>query len=162
MTLLFPASEEPKDEVAPAGGVGEAPTVGEAITVLVVDDEEAVRTVTAMMLEAEGFSALTAADGPSAIGLLKENVDEIDIVLVDIMMPGMGGADTLNELRRIREDLPVVVVSGYSEGEVETSFDGHHVDRFLQKPYGPDELGAMIRQLVAEKARSVSLSPRRH
>jgi PAS domain S-box-containing protein len=112
--------------------------------VLVVDDEAVVRETASNMLRRVGLEPLPAASGQEAIDLLRQRGDAVSLVLLDMTMPGMSGAETLEELRRVRPDVKVLLSSGYSDVEVERHFGGKVVQGFLQKPY---ELSTLIERL---------------
>jgi PAS domain S-box-containing protein len=122
-------------------------------TVLVVEDEEGVREVVGRMLERLGFQVLQAADGVDAIHLFDQHEGTVAAVLLDLSMPRMGGQETLHRLRQRSADLPVVLMSGYTEQEVAAKI----LDRaggavgFLQKPFLPDDLSSVLRH-VSESA----------
>ena len=104
-------------------------------TVLVVDDEDTVREVAARMLSQAGLKVKTAADGEEALRLFRESPDEFGCVLLDLTMPRMSGEETLRELRSLRDDVRVVLSSGYTEQEVIGKFDAQSIAGFVQKPY---------------------------
>jgi len=79
---------------------------------------------------------------------MRARSSEIAAVLLDMTMPGLSGADTFRELRRLRSDLPVLLSSGYDEREAAAAFTGKGEAMFIQKPYGLDDLSGKIRQLV--------------
>ena len=114
-----------------------------ALTVLVVDDDETVRSVTRRMLEHAGYSVLQAADGVEALEVYASNPG-IDVVLLDMTMPHMDGEETFRELRRISGDVRVVLTSGYNEQDATERFAGKGLAGFIQKPYRPAELLAKI------------------
>ncbi len=87
------------------------------------------------MLEHLGFTVLTASDGLQAVELYRERGKEIDLVLMDLTMPQMDGAEAFGELHRLNPDLPVVLASGYSHEDVASHFGGKGPARVLQKPY---------------------------
>jgi PAS domain S-box-containing protein len=122
-------------------------------TVLVIEDEEGVREVVGRMLERLGLHVLTAADGVDAIRVLDEHDSERDGVvtaaLLDLSMPRMGGLETLQQLRERMPDLPVILMSGYTEQEVGLKIldSAGGAVAFLQKPFLPDDLSAALRQL---------------
>jgi CheY-like chemotaxis protein len=109
-------------------------------TVLLADDEPAVRAVTSQMLKGLGFDVLPAADGQGAIAAFREHLDDIVAVVLDLTMPHMSGEDTLREIRRLRPDVPVLLVSGFSEQDVMTRFCGQAASDFLAKPFKVAEL----------------------
>jgi PAS domain S-box-containing protein len=124
-------------------------------TVLVVDDEEMVREVVRHMLKKVGFSVMTAADGHEAVELYRQHSSEIVCVILDLTMPQMGGEETFRELRRIRDDVPVIVYSGYGEREVVSRFAGARALGFIEKPFQSMQLVRKLREaLTADKRRS--------
>ncbi len=117
-------------------------------TILLVDDEEPVLDVGSMMLGKVGFNVLTARDGREAVEVFRQHQDEIVCVVLDLMMPIMDGEEALRELRRIREDVKIVLSSGYQEQDVtervvEMGFAG-----FVKKPYTADTLIEQLRQAL--------------
>jgi PAS domain S-box-containing protein len=104
-------------------------------TILLVDDEKIVRDVGETMLKRLGFTVLTAADGRDAIDLYRKNPDKIICVILDLTMPHMSGEETFIELRRIRNDIKILLSSGYNEQDVFKRFSGENIDGFIQKPY---------------------------
>jgi PAS domain S-box-containing protein len=119
-------------------------------TVLVVDDESAIRSVTVRMLNVLGFQVIEAADGAAAVELLRQDPAAVYAVLLDLTMPGMSGEETLGRLRAVRGDLPVIVLSGYSEKDVMDRFAGRELAGFLQKPFKLDALRERLRLLAGE------------
>jgi PAS domain S-box-containing protein len=108
--------------------------------ILVVDDEEAVRQVAGLALEHHGFTALRAGTGREAIEIFSSMPDRIDVVLLDVTMPGMSGEETLREFLRIRPTVRVLLSSGYSETEIRRRFANAGAAGFLSKPYTVPEL----------------------
>lgn len=104
-------------------------------TILIIDDEEVVRNVGREMLEQLGFEVLTAADGDEGIQLCRTHLDAIVCVLLDLTMPVLSGEETFRKLRQIRDDIPIVVSSGYDEQEVTNRFAGETLAGFVHKPY---------------------------
>ncbi|MFT5241345.1 MAG: PAS domain S-box-containing protein [Kiritimatiellia bacterium] len=130
--VLFPALNEPAKLC-----VEEAPREedwGAHGTMLVVDDEPQVRHLLRIILERKGFTVLTAADGRQATEIFREHKDDIVCVLLDLTMPHMGGEETFVELHQIRDDVPVVLVSGYSEEQLEERVEDLGFAGFLKKP----------------------------
>jgi CheY-like chemotaxis protein len=112
--------------------------------VLVVDDEEIVRTVTARVLTALGYSVVTAADGREAIDTLQSSSEPIHAVLMDLTMPKLDGVAAFEELRRLKQDLPVILMSGYNEQDAVARFAASGLAGFLQKPFSAEMLGAKV------------------
>ena len=115
-------------------------------SVMVVDDEELVRQMTRRMLERDGYTVITAADGPSALRRFEENEDAVDLVLLDMSMPGMTGDQVLSRLREMGATVPVVLSSGYSfAGSVESLVGTPGgANAVLSKPYTLQELSQTI------------------
>jgi len=105
------------------------------LTVLVVDDEEAVRHVVSRMLKRLGYEVLIAADGSEAVEIFSGQPDEIGCVIVDLAMPGMDGQQTFVALRQIRPDACIMLASGFDEEEVAQRFAGQGFGGFIQKPF---------------------------
>jgi PAS domain S-box-containing protein len=118
-------------------------------TVLMVEDEEDVREVVGHMLERLGFDVLTAVDGQDAIRTLEEHAGEVTAVLLDLSMPRMGGPETVRLLRQRSPELPVVLMSGYTEEDAASKIlDGlGGTVGFLHKPFLADDLSGVLRQI---------------
>jgi len=104
-------------------------------TVLVVDDEEAVRSVASRLLQHEGLTVITAHDGEKAVELFREHADEIAFVLLDLTMPQMDGEQTFHALHGIRADIPVILSSGFSAIEAVERLQHFGLAGFVRKPY---------------------------
>ena len=130
--VLFPASEKAAERAAPAA---ESTTKQGSGTILVVDNEEVVRSVARAALERSGYSVLLAENGTQGIELFRGAAGKISLVLLDMTMPGLSGHDTFLGLRQIRPDIKVVLSSGYDEQEARQRFAGEGLAGFIQKPY---------------------------
>jgi len=121
-------------------------------TVLVVDDEDMILQLTRRMLEREGYQVLTASSGPTALSLVAENPADVDLILLDMTMPGMTGDQVLRELRRMGCAIPVVISSGYSLGGSIQELVGTPggADGFLPKPYNMQQLSAAVSAAVGK------------
>jgi signal transduction histidine kinase len=100
-------------------------------TVLLADDEERVRRTTRLLLESAGFEVLEAQDGSEAIEVFEANADGLDVVVLDVSMPGLDGTDALVKIRELRPEVPAVLMSGYDEARVEPQSG----TAFVQKPF---------------------------
>ncbi|MCA9934251.1 MAG: response regulator [Ardenticatenaceae bacterium] len=116
--------------------------------ILVVDDEQPVRETIADMLETAGFSVTLAANGRQGLDLYRENQEAVDLVLLDLSMPGLSGEETFRELLKINPQVSVILSSGYSETEATRRFAGSGLTGFLQKPYSTDVLIEKVRQYL--------------
>lgn len=117
-------------------------------TVLLVDDEETIRSLGKEILSAFGFSVLTAGNGREAVEIFQKEFPRIDLVILDLMMPHMDGSDCFRELKRINPDIKVIMSSGYNEQEITQRFVGKGLAGFLQKPYQMQGLINMIRKVM--------------
>jgi PAS domain S-box-containing protein len=118
-------------------------------TVLVVEDEEGVREVVGRMVERLGLQVLMAADGVDAIRVLEAHEGAVTAVLLDLSMPRMGGQETLHRVRERWPELPVILMSGYTEQEVAAKALQASAGAvgFLQKPFLPDDLSRVLRHV---------------
>ncbi len=136
---------------APPEVVRERPTPRSArrrATVLLVEDDDGVRQLTQRVLEEYGFGVLGARSGAEALGLLDVGTPHVDVVVSDVVMPGMSGRELAGRLRLRSPDLPVLFLSGYTGDEVVDSGRENPQQAFLQKPYSPDVLVTSIDQLL--------------
>ena len=108
--------------------------------VLVVEDEDLVRDLATRVLVLHGYRVLTAENGRVAIDLFKEHASDIDLVLLDLTMPGLNGAQVFAAIMAVRADVRVLITSGYSEDEGRELLDHPAVAGFLPKPYRIDAL----------------------
>jgi PAS domain S-box-containing protein len=145
-TILLPALAAP---TAPSSttSAGTATWHGSG-TVLVVDDEDSVRMVAARMLERLGFAVLMAADGWAALEIVRTSASAIRCVLLDLTMPRMSGAELLAAIRRIRPDLPIVLMSGYAVTDMIGQLEGDQVAAYLQKPFTPRDMYTTMQQIL--------------
>ena len=116
--------------------------------ILLIDDEELVCRTAQAILERAGYSVLTARDGSRGLDLLREKGNEIDLVLLDLNMPGKSGVDVLKEIRLFDNTIPVAVASGYSEDEVIQRFGTNMISGFVQKPFTSSRLVKDVRTLL--------------
>jgi len=146
MTVYLPRGEAaarapraPETGAAPAGG-------GE--TILLVEDDEAVRQVVVEILEGRGYRVLAAADAQQALSLAAGHEGSVDLLITDVVMPGMNGADLAARMAALRPGIRVLFMSGYPRDVVgENGVIGPHVI-FLQKPFAPSALARRVRELL--------------
>jgi signal transduction histidine kinase/ActR/RegA family two-component response regulator len=121
-------------------------------TVLVVDDEPILRTAACRLIRSLGMQALPAGDGEEALREFVANQARVDVVLLDLTMPGMNGVDCFHRLRALSPALPILLTSGFSKvGSPEALLELPHVG-FLPKPYERDDLGSALAQLIGALA----------
>jgi CheY-like chemotaxis protein len=149
--ILWPAVDRPRLVVEDAGS---SVRTRAGNTVLLVDDEELVRSVAATMLETLGYRVVTAQDGVEAIERFRQLGDEIDLVMLDMAMPRLGGRDCFRELKKIRPDVRAILSTGYSLDEATQSVLDEGMAGFAQKPY-------VLNQLAGVLAKAMESSPAR-
>jgi len=113
-------------------------------TVLVVDDEEIVRSVSRDMLTALGLTVLTAEDGERALEIFRHEGGHIDCVLLDLSMPKMDGMAVCREMLRLRPDAKIILSSGYHEQEIIKRGSQEGLSGFIPKPYTLDAMQAVL------------------
>jgi two-component system cell cycle sensor histidine kinase/response regulator CckA len=124
---------------------------GNGETILIVDDEASILSITGQTLEAYGYRVLTATDGADALGIYVQHRDLIAVVLTDMMMPVMDGAAMVHALKRINPTIKIIAASGLNaEGEVNKATSGG-IRHFLIKPYTAEVLLHTLRTIIDEK-----------
>jgi two-component system, cell cycle sensor histidine kinase and response regulator CckA len=144
--LYLPRVDEPIETTAVEPDPSE-PAQGHE-TILVVEDEPAVRDIVRHVLQARGYSVLQAQDGREALRISEQHDGPIDLLLTDVVMPGMNGRELAGRLASLHPTMPVIFMSGYTDTAVV-----HHgvLDPgtiFLQKPFTPDALARKVRQVL--------------
>jgi CheY-like chemotaxis protein len=129
--------------------MGGAAQVGGGKTVLVVDDSDSTRQTISRMLEAGGFSVITASSGSEALERLARESDDIDLVLSDVTMPGMNGIDLSYQIREQYPTIPVAIVSG-DVSELERSIIGRSDVPFIKKPFHAESLYSAVKEAIRQ------------
>jgi PAS domain S-box-containing protein len=128
---------------------------GGSRTVLVVDDDSAVREVTASMLQDLGYLVIEAGSGRAALDLLSSE-EPVDLLLADYAMPGMNGAETARAARELRPELPIVFITGYADL---SALRDVGEERIVQKPFRDDELGRKLEAALGQAAEGHKVVP---
>ena len=137
------AAEAPLAEASPPGG---------SETLLLVEDEDSVRHLAQRLLERSGYRVLSAANGSEALRLCGANGEHIDLMITDVVMPQMRGGELARRVAQIRPELPVLYMSGYTDGSIDSDINGSI--SFLQKPFALAELLGAVRTALAGQAPS--------
>ncbi|HEY2923829.1 MAG TPA: response regulator [Candidatus Eisenbacteria bacterium] len=116
-------------------------------TVLVIDDEEPILAVASEILIYLGYSVLTSSSGQEAVDRLRDGARP-DVVLLDIVMPGMNGIQTLRKLREIEPGLPILISTGYTDRGAAESLVNEGADGFVNKPYYIEALAEQIQRVL--------------
>ncbi len=136
---LEPVVSRDSSEPSPWRGTG---------SVLVIDDEESIRALTQHMLKGMGFDVATACDGREGVEVFRSMADKNPLVLLDLTMPHLDGAAAFAQLRRLREDVRVILMSGYNEHSLATQFAGKGLAGFIQKPFRLHELRTLVQSAM--------------
>jgi signal transduction histidine kinase len=144
--LLLPTSAATV-EAEPASGPLDAAWQGTG-TVLVVDDEPLVRDVATAMLGRMGLDVVVASDGAEAVERFTADPARFRLVLLDLTMPRLSGAEVFRQIRAVRPETPVIMMSGYNEEEASGEFAGKGLAGFIEKPFTPQTLATAVRRVV--------------
>ena len=116
--------------------------------ILVIDDEDVVRRVAKAALEMYGYSVIGAEDGEQGVRIFEQRPNDVDLVVLDLVMPKWSGEETFRHLRIIRPDVVVVLSSGYSDSEAQGRFTGKGLAGFIHKPYTAAQLGEVVKRAL--------------
>jgi two-component system cell cycle sensor histidine kinase/response regulator CckA len=120
-------------------------------TVLLIDDDEMVVDVGELILNNSGYDVVSAKSGKEAIDVYKENHGRIDMVILDMILPDMGGGDTYDRLKEINPETKVLLTSGYDKDYQGGDIMERGCDGFIQKPFNMNELLEKIRGILTSK-----------
>ena len=146
MTVLLPSADGPSDVLERQASVELAQCASRG-EILVAEDEPSVRQIAVRTLAQAGFDVLEASNGREAVELFARNAEKIRLVLIDAIMPVLGGVDAYEEMRRIHPNVRVLFASGYAP-DLATSEHAVPALRFLHKPYGPAALLSAVREAL--------------
>jgi PAS domain S-box-containing protein len=147
-TIYLPASEKEivreKDSVA-------APIIRGSGTILLIDDEKMILDVGIELLDELGYEVISAMSGNEAIEVFKNDRDRIDLIIMDMIMPGMGGGETFDRLKEIDPDIKVLLSSGYSINGQATKILRRGCDGFIQKPFNMNQLAEKVQEILVDR-----------
>lgn len=151
--LLFPESPAPAaaSSSVERGSLWPAPAVVTGQTILVVEDEAPLRTMVVRVLRKLGYQTLQAAGGRAALELVERHEGTIDLLLTDVIMPGMGGMELGNAMRVRLPGIKVVYMSGYADEAIRWEGADQGKIRLLAKPFAPQALSRMLREALEEE-----------
>ena len=118
-------------------------------TILIVEDEELLRIAVSKALRKRGFSVIEASDGSAGMDLMQKHKDDIDVILLDVTLPGRSSREILDEVRRIRPDLKVILTSAYDRNTVDATFTGLPITRFIRKPFQLSDLARVLQDALS-------------
>ena len=133
--------------------------MSESKHILIVEDEEHLAVGIKFNLEAEGYRVSTAGDGVSALQIVEENRDDMHLVVLDLMLPGMSGYSVCETLRERGNDMPVLILSARTLTEDRTRGFDVGADQYLNKPFELDELLSRVKNLLARSDRRNGTKP---
>jgi len=145
-TIYLPASEK---EVPKEIESGPAAIIKGSGIILLIDDEKMILDVGVELLEELGYKVKSAMSGQEAIDVLKEERGKIDLIIMDMIMPGMGGGETFDRLKEIDPDIKVLLSSGYSINGQATKILRRGCDGFIQKPFNMNQLAEKVQRILA-------------
>lgn len=123
------------------------------MTILIVEDEEAIAAGLKFNFEQEGYTVVHVGDGPSAIAYVQEHPDDVDTIVLDLMLPGMSGYETCRTIRDLDSDVPILVLSARTLSEDKTHAFDCGTDQYMTKPFALPELLSRVRQLLDRRRR---------
>jgi|HubBroStandDraft_6_1064221.scaffolds.fasta_scaffold23800_2 two-component system cell cycle sensor histidine kinase/response regulator CckA len=144
--VYLPATEDSAETRVP---IEEAPVRGGTETILLAEDHEGLREMSHEVLTGLGYSIVLARDGREAVEKFEANPQKFSLLVLDVVMPRLGGPDALEQIRGINPTIPVIFTSGYSEeSQMLSSLVSSGVAQLLQKPYPPKDLARKIRDIL--------------
>ena len=117
-------------------------------TILLVEDEDPIRLIAKTLLQKFGFTVLDAVNGKEALEIYKYNAQEITLVLTDIGMPIMDGYALFYELKMLNPKLPIIISSGFGEGDVTSRIAREDISSIINKPYNPNQLREVLKNVL--------------
>jgi len=118
--------------------------------VLVADDELPVRQVMREVLERSGFSVTEAQDGAEAVAIFRQDPQQWKAIILDLTMPRLNGREAFDQIREIRQDIPVVIASGFAAQDIDLQFRDHPPSAFLQKPFRARDLSSLLKRVLTK------------
>ena len=155
-SIWLPQTDEPLP--APAHDAAAPPAPRGSESILLVEDEDAVRGFVATVLRRAGYDVIEAADGPRALDAVAARRRPVDLLVTDVIMPGMSGGDLAREIKHRYPAVPVVFVSGYGVTNLRDRGVDTSDDVLLEKPFGPDELLRTVRSALDRSSDAVDVA----
>jgi len=153
--------EEASKALLPKEGKAQLQDLTGSSTIMLVEDEDAVRLFSARALRSKGYKVIEAINGEEALEYMKSNSETIDLVISDVIMPNMDGPTFVNEMNRIRENQKVLFISGYAEDTFYDRIQNEAKIQFLAKPFTLIDLATRVKQILNDEnlMEGVPLSP---
>ncbi|MHC4874225.1 MAG: hybrid sensor histidine kinase/response regulator, partial [Planctomycetota bacterium] len=144
--LLFPIGKAVQNEILPVTPT----TIHGTGCILVIDDEEIMRFLCKEILQELGYKVLSAENGKIGVEVFEDNIDKVDLVILDMIMPEMNGRDCFNALKKIKPDLPIIISSGFSREEDIDDIKATENVPFIKKPYSLAALSQLLKSSLEE------------
>ncbi len=144
--IILPRLDEPAGPLEPAEADGESRSGTE--TILLAEDQQAVRALAGRFLSDLGYTVIAAPDGPAALKIARSRLDDIDLLVTDVVMPGMGGPELATRLQALRPNLPVVFLTGYSADLAARPNLAALQGPLVPKPFDRHELSSAVRRAL--------------
>jgi DNA-binding NtrC family response regulator len=116
--------------------------------ILIIDDEEPLREIITEVIEIMDLDGISAASGQEAITIFDEQKDDIGLIILDLYMPGLNGHDTYKRINEIKQNVPVIFMSGYDDQDMENQLTSNVKSTFLKKPFTLNEIKASIESVI--------------
>ena len=142
--VLLPCAETATESGERISGIELLPRPGQHATILIVEDEGPIRQAVTKMLRKAGFEVFVVVDGSSAIDLVRVNGDKIDLILLDMTIPGASSREVVAEAAKVRPDVKVILTSAYSKEMVEGAINAPQIHGFVRKPF---QIGDLVKTL---------------
>jgi CheY-like chemotaxis protein len=142
-TVLLPAEQESTEQLHTVADAVNESARGEGL-LLVVDDEVAIRSMIQVTLEDLGYTVISAENGAQALELFDRSADDILLVLLDLSMPVLDGAETAIAMRSRNPDVPILVMSGVADDDALRRFGPVRIAGFVPKPFAPEQLAQAL------------------
>jgi len=143
--IYFPASDD--EPAVDAQSRSDEPRLAGSETILLIEDDPGVRSITGSALEGYGYRVLVAANGDEAVRIAQRHDGRIDLIVTDVLMPGLTGPQTVERLRATQGSLAALFISGYTADTIPRNVVGGDA-AFLQKPFTPSALAAKLRSML--------------
>ncbi len=153
-TIYFPRTDLPAPAAETTVEMDDR-VQGASGTILVVEDEEAVRMLAARVLEEIGYTVFEAESGVDALKLLTERGSSVDLIITDLVMPGMSGQELIERLQSMDAAPCVLFISGYTDDDIIGDASSEAEIAFLQKPFTPDALARKARETIAKAQKAL-------
>jgi two-component system cell cycle sensor histidine kinase/response regulator CckA len=148
-SLYFPIAIPPEKEEAESKEHKSVDLTGTG-TILLVEDEDAVRVFSSRALRNKGYRVIELSNGESALEIIKKGGDEIDLIITDVIMPKMDGSILMKHIRAIHPNIKVIFISGYTEDSFHDSLENDERVHFLSKPFNLKELASKVKEVIGE------------